>query len=251
MISRPRPDRQGGAPVLVSGSGARCAHHHPHRADDPFNCIYSTIHETGHAAYEQGIAAAYALTPLGRACRWGCMKASRGFYENQLGRSRAFTGLSLRPDDGRSSAISARRPDAFYAAVNRVEPGFIRTEADEVHYNLHIMLRFDLERALIAGDLAVPDLPGGLERPLRGRFRRRGRPAARRRPAGRALVGRACSGISRPMPLGNVYAGCLTRPCAPICPISTRARRGRHPRRPPAGCARGCNSTAGFTARAR
>ncbi|MBI6629122.1 carboxypeptidase M32 [Pontibaca salina] len=125
---------------------------------DPFNCLYSTIHEVGHATYEQAINPDYALTPLGRGASMGVHESQSRIYENQLGRSRAFCGWLF--DRMRTSFgdLSVADADAFYAAVNRVHNGYIRTEADEVQYNLHIMLRFDLERALISGDLAVGDL---------------------------------------------------------------------------------------------
>jgi len=141
-----------------SGSGADVRITTRTNLVDPFNCIYSTIHEVGHGAYEQGIDAAYALTPLGQGASMGVHESQSRIYENQMGRSRAFTRylhsrmIALFGDFGMSD------PDAFYGTVNRVTPGYIRTEADEVHYNLHVLLRFDLERALIAGDLQVADL---------------------------------------------------------------------------------------------
>ena len=126
--------------------------------DDPFNCIYSTIHEVGHAAYEQNIDKAYLLTPLGRGVSMGVHESQSRIYENQLGRSRAFCGWLFEEMRAEFGDMGMADAEAFYAAVNRVQNGYIRTEADEVQYNLHIMLRFDLERALITGDLAVADL---------------------------------------------------------------------------------------------
>jgi len=126
--------------------------------DDPFNCFYSTIHEVGHAAYEQNIDQAYLLTPLGRGVSMGVHESQSRIYENQLGRSRAFTGWlfdQMRAEFGEFGIADA---DAFYAAVNAVQNGYIRTEADELQYNLHVMLRFDLERVLMSGDLQVQDL---------------------------------------------------------------------------------------------
>jgi len=126
--------------------------------DDPFNCFYSTIHEVGHAAYEQGIDAAYRLTPLGRGVSMGVHESQSRIYENQLGRSAAFTGYLFGQMQDAFGDLGVETPEGFYAAVNRVKNGYIRTEADEVQYNLHIMLRFDLERALMADDLQVADL---------------------------------------------------------------------------------------------
>ena len=176
---------------------------------DPFNCVYSTIHETGHACYEQNIDQAYLLTPLGRGVSMGVHESQSRIYENQLGRSRAFTGWlfdlmvqSYGADIGVSDA------EAFYAAANRVHAGYIRTEADEVQYNLHIMLRFDLERALMAGDLQVADLEAawndrflndfgyGVDKPSNGVLQ-----------DVHWSVG--LFGYFPTYALGNVYAGCL------------------------------------------
>ncbi|WP_372572764.1 carboxypeptidase M32 [Ruegeria jejuensis] len=125
---------------------------------DPFNCFYSTIHEVGHATYEQNIDPAYLLTPLGQGASMGVHESQSRIYENQLGRSRAFAGWLYGQMRDRFGEFGIADADAFYGAVNRVHNGYIRTEADEVQYNLHIMLRFDLERALMQGDLQVRDL---------------------------------------------------------------------------------------------
>lgn len=125
---------------------------------DPFNCFYSTIHEVGHAAYEQNISDDFLLTPLGRGVSMGVHESQSRSYENQLARSEPFTAWlfeQMRAEFGDFGIPDAR---TFYRTVNRVSRGFIRTEADEVQYNLHVMLRFDLERALVSGDLMVADL---------------------------------------------------------------------------------------------
>ncbi|MBK0326968.1 carboxypeptidase M32 [Rhodobacteraceae bacterium F11138] len=177
-------------------------------ATDPFNCLYSTIHEVGHAAYEQGIDPAYALTPLGQGVSMGVHESQSRIYENQIGRGRAFTGWlygrmrDLFGDFGISDA------DAFFAAVNRVQNGYIRTEADEVQYNLHIMLRFDLERALMAGDLQVSDLEAAWNDRFAADFG-----YAVDRPSNGCLQDVHWSvglfGYFPTYALGNVYAGCL------------------------------------------
>jgi carboxypeptidase Taq len=178
--------------------------------DDPFNCLYSTIHETGHATYEQNIDPAYRLTPLGHGVSMGVHESQSRLYENQLGRSRAFCGWLF----GRMQAFFGENglpdADAFYAAVNRVHRGHVRTEADEVQYNLHIVLRYDLERALISGDLAVSDLEAAWNDRFEADF---GYP-----------VDRASNGVLQDIhwsaglfgyfptyTLGNVYAGCLEK----------------------------------------
>jgi len=177
---------------------------------DPFNCLYSTIHEVGHACYEQGIDAAYAFTPLAEGVSMGVHESQSRIYENQLGRSRAFTGWlfdRMREEFGDLGISSA---DQFYGAVNRVNPGYIRTEADEVHYNLHIMMRFDLERALICGDL----LPGDLEAAWNDRFLADFGTAVDKPSNGMLQDVHWSVGLFGYFPtyaLGNVYAGCLMK----------------------------------------
>ena len=125
---------------------------------DPFNCFYSTIHEVGHGCYEQNVAPDYRLTAIGQGASMGVHESQSRIYENQLGRSRAFTEFlfgKMRAGFGDFGIDTAHE---FYKAVNSVCNGFIRTEADEVQYNLHVLLRFDLERAMIVGDLQVQDL---------------------------------------------------------------------------------------------
>jgi carboxypeptidase Taq len=175
---------------------------------DPFNCFYSTIHEVGHACYEQGIDARFALTPLGSGVSMGVHESQSRIYENQLGRSRAFTGWLYGEMRDQFGDFGVANEDAFYATVNRVGSGYIRTEADEIHYNLHVMLRFDLERQLVAGDLEVADL----EEAWNARFAQ----------DFGVEVDKASNGVLQDVhwsfglfgyfptySLGNVYAGCL------------------------------------------
>jgi carboxypeptidase Taq len=126
--------------------------------NDPFNCLYSTIHEVGHACYEQAVNPAYRLTALGRGVSMGVHESQSRIYENQLGRGAPFCHWLYAEMRDRFGDLGVGDEHAFYRAVNRVHRGYIRTEADEVQYNLHILLRFELERALVAGDLAVNDL---------------------------------------------------------------------------------------------
>ncbi len=191
-----------------SGSGADVRITTRTAANDVFNCLYSVIHEVGHAAYEQGIDAAYALSPVGQGVSMGVHESQSRIYENQLGRSRAFTGHL----HGRMRALfgGAAGADAevFYATVNRVAPGFIRTEADEIHYNLHILMRFDLERALIGGSLAAADLPEAWNTRFAADFG-----MAVDRPSHGCLQDVHWSvglfGYFPTYTLGNLYAGCL------------------------------------------
>ncbi|WP_420567302.1 carboxypeptidase M32 [Thalassovita sp.] len=175
---------------------------------DPFNCIYSTIHEVGHACYEQNIDRAYLLSPLGQGVSMGVHESQSRIYENQLGRSRAFTGWLFGQMRDYFGDIGVSTEEAFYAAVNRLQNGFIRTEADEVQYNLHIMLRFDLERAMIAGDLSVSDLPAAWNDRFAADFG-----FQVDKPSNGCLQDVHWSvglfGYFPTYSLGNVYAGCL------------------------------------------
>jgi carboxypeptidase Taq len=127
--------------------------------------IFSTIHEAGHALYELGIAPGeeYGRTRLHEAASMGIHESQSRMWENMIGRSRAFwKGNYARLAElagGTAGPLGGVGLDAFVRSVNKVEPSLIRTEADEVTYGLHVILRFELEAALIGGDLAVPDLP--------------------------------------------------------------------------------------------
>lgn len=175
---------------------------------DPFNCLYSTIHEAGHACYELAIDPAYRLTPLGQGVSMGVHESQSRIYENQLGRSRAFTGWIFERMKATFGDLGLADARTFYAAANRVHKGFIRTEADEVQYNLHIMLRFDLERDLIAGRLAVGDIEDAWNARFQSDF---GYPVDR--PSNGVLQDVHWSagliGYFPTYSLGNLYAGCL------------------------------------------
>lgn len=123
---------------------------------DPLNCLYSTVHEVGHALYAQG--APDPFLPAADYCSMGVHESQSRFWENQVGRSRAFADWLYPAMNEAFGGLNLDGPDDLYAAVNRVNTGFIRTEADEVHYNLHILLRFELERELVSGTLEVDDL---------------------------------------------------------------------------------------------
>ena len=190
-----------------SGSGADVRITSRVSETDPFNCFYSTIHEVGHACYEQGIDAAYLLTPLGAGASMGVHESQSRIYENQLGRSAAFTGWLHGQMVDRFGDFGIAGND-FYGTVNRVQTGYIRTEADEVQYNLHVMLRFDLERALIRGDLAVADLEAAWNARFAADFG-----VAVDKPSNGMLQDVHWSvglfGYFPTYSLGNVYAGCL------------------------------------------
>ena len=124
--------------------------------------LFSTIHETGHALYELGIAPGpeFRGTELAEAASMAVHESQSRFWENVVGRSEAFWKRNFtRLSEIVSPALDGVRREDFVRAINKVEPSFIRVEADEVTYGLHIILRFELESDLIAGRLAVADLP--------------------------------------------------------------------------------------------
>ena len=191
-----------------SGSGADVRITTRTNPVDPFNCFYSTIHEVGHACYEQSIDPVHALTPLGQGVSMGVHESQSRIYENQLGRSRAFTGwLYARMRDAFGD-FGIADAEAFYRAVNHVANGYIRTEADEVQYNLHVLLRFDLEQALMRGDLQVNDLEAAWNDRFAADFG-----FAVDKPSNGCLQDVHWSvglfGYFPTYTLGNVYAGCL------------------------------------------
>lgn len=119
------------------------------------------IHETGHALYEQGLDPAHYGTPMGEAVSLGIHESQSRMWENLVGRTHGFW-LHFYPQLQTEFKEQLRDVslDAFRAIMNHSEPGLIRVEADEVTYNLHIVIRFELERALLDGDLRAAELPG-------------------------------------------------------------------------------------------
>jgi carboxypeptidase Taq len=138
------------------------------RENDLSEALFGTLHEAGHGMYEQGINPDYEGLPLADGASSGVHESQSRLWENVVGRSRDFwkhfyPGLQqIFPNQ-----LGQVPLDSFYRAINKVAPSLIRTEADEVTYNLHVMLRFDLELAMLEGRLAVKDLPDA----WRARFR--------------------------------------------------------------------------------
>jgi carboxypeptidase Taq len=122
--------------------------------------FFATIHEVGHALYEQGLDPAHAGTPMGEASSLGLHEAQARLWEDLVGRGRPFwerffpLAREIFHDTLHDVSL-----DEFHFAVNAVAPTFIRFQADQVTYNLHVLIRFEIERALIAGDLQARDVP--------------------------------------------------------------------------------------------
>lgn len=122
--------------------------------------LFGILHESGHAMYEQGTHADLARTPLARGTSLGIHESQSRMIENIIGRSRGFWQAhfgqlqAIFPDQ-----LGSHTVEQFYRAINKVQPSYIRVEADELTYNFHIILRFELEQAMLNGDLAAADLP--------------------------------------------------------------------------------------------
>jgi carboxypeptidase Taq len=128
---------------------------------DPFAAVGSTMHEAGHGLYDQGFDPDYEDTPIAEAPSLGLHESQSRLWENLVGRSlpfwRHYTPVM---HEMFGDAMAGATADDVYREVNRVQPSLIRVEADEVTYNLHVLIRFELELALLRGDLEVADLPG-------------------------------------------------------------------------------------------
>jgi carboxypeptidase Taq len=122
--------------------------------------FFGTLHETGHALYDQGLPPEHWGTPRGDTVSLGIHESQSRMWENLVGRSLGFWRHFYPLAQSAFPVLAGVDLTDFHFAVNEVTPSLIRTEADEVTYNLHILLRFELERALMNGDLQVEDLPG-------------------------------------------------------------------------------------------
>lgn len=122
--------------------------------------LFSTLHETGHALYELGVAEELDATPLGLGTSAGVHESQSRLWENLVGRSHGFwSRFYPQLQELFPQQLGGTDVEGFYRAINRVTPSLIRVDADEITYNLHVIIRFDLELALLEGSLEVSDLP--------------------------------------------------------------------------------------------
>jgi carboxypeptidase Taq len=134
-------------------------------AGDLLYGLMSTVHEVGHGLYDQGIPADHHGTPAGDAPSLGIHESQSRLWENHVARSLPFCRFLCATLDG--IPVVHPGPEAIHRGLNRVEPSFIRTEADETTYNLHVCLRFEIERALIEGRLDAADVPDAWDAAMR------------------------------------------------------------------------------------
>jgi carboxypeptidase Taq len=127
---------------------------------EPFSLLFGSTHETGHALYEQGIDRRYSRSLLGDAASLGVHESQSRLWENLVGRSRPFWDHFFPKLQARfPSQLADVTLDRFYRGINKVQPSLIRVESDEATYNLHIMLRVEMEIAMLSGDVRTRDLP--------------------------------------------------------------------------------------------
>ena len=129
-------------------------------AEHALTSLFTAMHECGHGLYEHGVSASLARTPLAAGASAALHESQSRLWENVVGRSRPFWRWFF-PSVQRAfpDTLANVDADAFYRSVNRIRPSFIRVDADEATYGLHIIVRFELEQELIAGTLATADLP--------------------------------------------------------------------------------------------
>ncbi len=136
------------------------------------DAFFGILHEAGHGIYEQGLDPEQFGTPLGTFASLGIHESQSRLWENQVGRSRAFWEYFFpRAQQVFPGALGDVTVDAFYFAINDVQPSYVRVEADEATYNMHIILRFELEQALVSGDLKPADVPGAWNEKFEQSFR--------------------------------------------------------------------------------
>jgi len=127
--------------------------------DEFLSALMGVIHETGHARYEQGLPQQWRSQPVGLARSTAIHESQSLFMEMQLGRSREFLQRILPQVCDKLGAQPALQPENFVRLTQRVKPGLIRVDADELSYPAHVILRFEIERALIEGEIEVEDIP--------------------------------------------------------------------------------------------
>ncbi len=128
--------------------------------ENSLDALGSTMHEAGHGIYEQGLPQEHVGTPMSNAVSLGIHESQSRLWENMVGRSRAFwEWLCPKLPEFFGEAFAAYGPADFYGASNLARPSFIRVEADELTYNLHVMVRFEIELALMRGELEARDIP--------------------------------------------------------------------------------------------
>ena len=159
--------------------------------EDDITSIFTAMHECGHGLYEHGVSPSLERTPLCHGVSSALHESQSRMWENIVGRSRQFWNYFYPSfQEAFPEAVGDVDQERFYRAINRVKPSYIRVDADEATYNLHIILRFELEQEIFAGTIDLQGPAGRVEPALRGVPRDPGADRHARRAPGRALVGR-------------------------------------------------------------
>lgn len=133
------------------------SHYYQHQLD---SAIFSVIHEGGHAIYEMGVADDITMTPVGGGTSMGMHESQSRLYENNLGRSLEFwTPVYAKLQEAFPEQLHRVTPEEFYKAINYSSPSLIRTEADELTYSFHVMIRYEIEKMIFQGTVSVDELP--------------------------------------------------------------------------------------------
>jgi carboxypeptidase Taq len=150
---------------LGPGDTRMTTRYDPHHFDDS---LFGVLHETGHALYTQGLEAKHFGTPRGQAVSLGIHESQSRLWENFVGRTGSFWKWLLpRTREMFPDVLKGVSEEIWCFAINEIRPSLIRVEADEATYNLHIMLRFELERAMLRGELSAKDLPQAWKQKMR------------------------------------------------------------------------------------
>jgi carboxypeptidase Taq len=130
------------------------------RENDLRSCLFGLIHEAGHGMYEQGISPDIARTSSAQGASMGIHESQSLFWENIIARSEEFWHWAFpKLRDAFPDQLSDQDPSSFYRAINKMQPSLNRVESDELTYNLHIVIRYEIERGLMDGSIAVADVP--------------------------------------------------------------------------------------------
>ena len=212
---------------------------------DLFSGLLGAVHETGHAMYDLGLPQEWRDQPVGRDRGLALEESQSLLFEMNVGRSRAFVQY-LRPLLEKHFGVSGPEwePENLYRRFTHVQRSLIRVDADELTYPLHIMLRYELEKKMLSGELPVRDLPEAWNAGMEQRLEMRPDGRRRRLPAGHSLGGRARSAISRRMRSARSSPRSLGDACAPRARARAADRRAASSAACSTGCATMCTAWA-------
>ena len=220
--------------------------------DDDITSIFTAMHECGHGLYEHGVSPSLERTPLCHGVSSALHESQSRMWENIVGRSREFWNYFYPSfQEAFPEAVGDVDQERFYRAINRVKPSYIRVDADEATYNLHIILRFELEQAIFAGTIDAEGPAGGVEPPLRGVPRDPGADATRSA-CSRTCTGRAAASATSPPTRSATSSPCRSgRRCSRSCPTCPTSSSRASSASCTSGCRRGSTPSGASSRRRR